>query len=180
MLQPINYNSLNNLLHLMSIKKLNDLKKYAKTLVITKNEFVTLSLCAKLNDLESFPYLYKMHYVEHIPKHLFPTEKDHLSLTHTNGLLDERAKKVVSRITQLFKERKWTAGHLFYTPNYSYWHLFYFEIKDLNEEDNHWKKGGRHLHYISDLWPNYNMNDIWQLFCSGSKDFGDNVHIRFN
>lgn len=172
--------SLEKIIELFNASNLKTVKSLAKRLVITRATFVGLILAAKSGDLETMPYNHQMNCFEYVPDHLIPTEED-MDAFHANdpGEFKGKARTFVNKIFQTFEERKWIVWHLFYTSSQEYWHLFYFDIKDMNEENNHWKIGGPHVHYISNLWPQFTISDVWERLRSGSKEFGSNVHIRF-
>lgn len=172
--------SLRQVLELFNAKTIKDIKKLARNIEIDQRVFVDLILLARTGNLENFPYLHRIHYYEHQPEHLQLSQKD-LSAIGRNrvGPLKGPAKKAANKMFQLFRERKYVVGHIFYTPDLKYWHFFYFDIKDFDERNNHWKFGGKHIHYINDLWPQYTLKNVWHQFCQGSKDFGASVHIKF-
>lgn len=130
------------------------MKSIAKRLTITRTSFIGLIMSAKSGDLEAMPYHRQMNCFEYVPEHLVPTEEDRAAFDANGpGQFKGKAKKFANKIFQTFEERKWIVGHLFYTPSQEYWHLLYFDAKDMSEKNNHWKVGGPHVHYISSLWP---------------------------
>lgn len=172
--------SLEQMVSLFNAEKLSKAKSIAKRITITKPSFVGLILAAKTGDLEEMPYLHEMSVFERVPEHLVPTEEEHGALRKNGvGKLQGKAQKFATKMFQLQEERKWIVGHLFFTPSAEHWHLFYFDIKDMDEIQNHWKVGGKHVHYVSSLWPNLSASNVWEKLRSGSKGLGSNVHIRF-
>ena len=126
------------------------------------------------------PYRYANHFAREMPTHLRPTEAESDAIA-TNGVGSFRsreARKFASKIFQLFHEQRSLAAHLFYTPSRTYWHLFYFDNRDTNEEQNHWKHGP-HIHYVSDLWPELTMEAAWNQVKSGEVKFSNKLHLRY-
>ena len=163
-------------LELLRKKKLREVKKYSKDMVIWQKEFAAMIYLCQSGQ---FSHKHEIHYWEHQPEHLQLNEEEEDAFRN-NGLgpLEGKAQNAVRKISQMFVERKWVVGHLFYTPDLNDWHMFYFDLNDLAEMNNHWT-GGKHAHYISHLWPQYKLPDSWEKFCSNSKDFGGSVHIKF-
>jgi hypothetical protein len=172
--------SLKPLLDLMSCRKLKEVKKLAKQIEISRDGFYKLILLAQAERLDVFSYLHQTHCREHQPEELQLTDKDLKGIANNGkGALKGDAIKAFSKINQMFKVRKWTVGHMFYTPDLKFWHFFYFDLKDMATENNHWKFGGSHIHYISDLNPQYTAESAWDQFVCGSKSFGGDVHLKY-
>ena len=76
------------------------------------------------------------------------------------------------------KEQRSLAAHILYMPDHKFWHLFYFDNHDESKFRNHWKFG-THIHYVSYLWPELNMNLVWQKVMSGDLSFQNKLHINF-
>lgn len=126
------------------------------------------------------PYRYANHFADMVPPHLRPTEVEH-SAIQQNGVGEfktQNARKFASKIFQLFRERRVQAAHIFYTPNYRYWHLFYFDNRDTEKSKNQWKHGS-HIHYISDLWSTVSLEQAWAQIKSGRVAFSNKAHIRY-
>lgn len=164
----------------MQCRKLKEVKKLASKTEISSDGFFKLILLAQAENLDVFPYLHQIHCRELQPEHLHLSDKDLKGIANNGvGELKGDAVKAISKVNQMFKERKWTVGHMFYTPDFKFWHFFYFDLKDMATENNHWKFGGSHVHYISDLNPQYTAESAWEQFTSGSKSFGGDVHLKY-
>ena len=125
------------------------------------------------------PYKYANHFQDRIPEHLHPSEEERSALSKNGiGPLRDKSKKAITKIFQILKDRRCLASHLLYTPDYQYWHIFYFDQRDNDSHKNHWKEGP-HIHYISDLWQQHKMPDIWDKVLNDDTSFGSTPHIRF-
>jgi hypothetical protein len=81
---------------------------------------------------------------------------------------------------QMFEERRYLVGHMFYTPNLSEWHFFCFDQRDLEDErPNHWKEGP-HVHFINWLWPGQDVKSVWSNFVGENQRPGNAIHLRFS
>lgn len=166
-----------SLLTLFNISKKRDVIKYCKNLTIHQSDFVALILGAQAGALE--PYKYANHFSDKIPEHLYPKDDERAAISENGvGPLRGKSKKAINKVFQIFKDRRCLAAHLFYTSDYNYWHMFYFDQRDNEINDNHWKEGP-HVHYLSDLWPQYKLPDIWQKVLKDETNFGSTPHIRF-
>lgn len=126
------------------------------------------------------PYKYANHFERNLPSHLHPStaEGDAIAVNGVGEFRSREARKFASKIFQLFREQRSVADHLFYTPNHNFWHLFYFDNRDTDESNNHWKHGA-HIHYVSDLWPELTMESAWSRVLSGELGFANKLHIRY-
>ena len=75
-------------------------------------------------------------------------------------------------------ERKMLAVHLFYTPSKKYWHMFYFNQRDVDLYKNHWVHGP-HVHYLNDTLTNAPLKTIWNNASSVKPSFTRSLHIRY-
>lgn len=163
---------------LFNIKKKRDVVKYCKDLTIYQSDLVSFILLCKSGQ-EDYNYVSSFH--EKVPEHLILKDDDHKALT-TNGVgpLNNRAKKTVNKMFQLFEERRCSAAHLFYSDTLIYWYLFYFDNRDLSDIKNHWKEGD-HIHFINDLWfPNMKADELWEKYLSGTLSVSSRIHIRYS
>ncbi|MBI5658174.1 MAG: hypothetical protein HZC43_01195 [Nitrosomonadales bacterium] len=152
--------------------------RHCAGLVVHRQDLVALILVAQHGALA--PYRYANHFADTVAPHLQPTEAEYSAIAE-NGVGEFRtygARKFTSKIFQLFRERRVLAAHLFYMPNYRYWHLFYFDNRDTEESKNHWKHGV-HIHYISDLWPKLSLHEAWAQVKSGHVAFPSKVYLRY-
>lgn len=167
-----------SLLELFNMRSKNEVLRHCAGLVVHRQDLVSLILGAQHGALA--PYRYANHFADTVAPHLQPTEAEHSAIQQNGvGKFQSRgARKFSSRIFQLFHERRVLAAHLFYTPNYRYWHLFYFDNRDTEESKNHWKHGS-HIHYASDLWPNLSLQQAWTQVKGGHVSFPNKVHLRY-
>jgi len=174
--------SLKPFLNLMECRKLKDVKKLAKSLILSKDGFYKLIMIAKMEQFDKFEYAHQSFHREHQPEHLALTAKDLKGIAENSvGEIQGDAIKAFSKINQMYKERKSVVGHMFYTPDFKYWHFFYFDLEDTASVNNHWTHADSpHIHYICDLNPQYTAESAWGKFINGSKSFGGNVHIRYS
>jgi hypothetical protein len=169
--------NIEDILNLMNKTKKRDAITFCKKLTINSTDFANLILVAIAGILD--PYKYANHFNDRIPGHLIPSDEERTAMG-SNGIgpLRGKAKQAISKFSQMFIDRRYLAAHLFYTLNYKYWHLFYFDQRDNEDHNNHWKEGP-HIHYVSDLWTQFKMPDIWNRVLSGDTKFGSTPHIRY-
>ncbi len=167
------------LLGLFDIKVKSELKKYCRNLIITRSVLADLILTVTVGGLGS--YKYASHFADIVPEHLSPKSEELEALARSGiGTIEGKAAKGVRRLSQLFNERKLFAAHLFYTPDHTYWYLFYFSAgRDTAKLRNHWKHGP-HIHLICDLWSQIDMLDAWAQIKSGKINFPTPLHIRYD
>jgi hypothetical protein len=164
------------LIELCSFKDKSDAERFCRTLTIRQADFAQFVWRAQTGELA--PYRYESHFHERPIPHLIPSDAERAALA-VNGVgpLRDLAEKAARKISQIFRERRYLAAHLFYTPDFIFWHLFYFDQRDIAVRDNHWRNG-THLHYASDLWINANAVAIWNQIRVGKQRFST-VHVRF-
>ena len=136
------------LIQLLNVKSKNEIRRYSAGLVVHSQDLAALILGAQHGAFA--PYRYSNHFSDKVPPHMYPTEAEHAAISQ-NGIGEFRsrnAEKFASKIFQLFRERHVLSAHLFYTPGYRYWHLFYFDNRDIDGSNNHWRHGA-HIHYVS-------------------------------
>ena len=91
--------------------------------------------------------------------------------------MSKGAQKFLSKVNAIFEERRLFASHLFFTPDQRHWNLFYFDQRDTNERDNHWK-GGSHIHLITSL-SNLDLASVWLKVQMGETNFSQKLHLRY-
>ena len=132
------------LLKMFAFDKKRELEQYCRNIVIDSSAFTNLILAC---ELAGFPFLHKIHYGDHVPEDLHLSDKDSAALdANPVGLLQPDAQKAMRKISQMFKDRRYLVGHIFYVPDLSKWHFFQFDQRDLQDEQNHWKEGA-HIHF---------------------------------
>lgn len=165
------------LIRLFNIETKGELEKYCREVVVHGSDLVALILGGQAGALA--PYKYACHFDQKVGLHLNPSAEELSALSQNGvGLLKGKAKKVISKAFQTFKERRCLAAHLFYTPSHSYWYLFYFDQRDTASHRNHWVHGS-HIHLISSHWPNLTLEGAWQQVLSGNLNFPNKIHLRY-
>jgi hypothetical protein len=156
--------------------KKRKLEAHCKKITIYKSDFVDMIIACEMGIM---PFLHRIHHADYVPAHLTPTEEEIAAARISKpGPLTGKAAKYINKIAQGFKERRYLVGHIFYTADLSRWHFFYFDQRDLNHRNPHWKEG-QHLHLINYLWPNYEPNRLWSEFCSRNMKVKDSIHVKY-
>lgn len=164
------------ILKMFTFDKKRELEQYCRTIVIDSSAFANFIFACELT---GSPFIHEIHYRDHVPEHLHLSDKDSTALAANGvGLLQPDAQKAVRKISQMFKDRRYLVGHIFYTPDLSKWHFFQFDQRDLEDEQNHWKEGA-HIHFLNWLWPNYDAKTLWASFTSGKAKMNDSLHVRY-
>jgi hypothetical protein len=166
------------LLKIFTFGKKKDLERYCRSLVVNGSDFVAWILHC---ELRGDPFIHQITYRDIVPGHLDPSDSELKALAN-NGLgeLGPEAAKAVRKMGQMFEERRYLVGHMFYTPNLSEWHFFCFDQRDLEDErPNHWKEGP-HVHFINWLWPGQDAKSVWSNFVGENQRPGNAIHLRFS
>jgi hypothetical protein len=162
---------------LFNIESKSDLEKYSRGFVVRQIDFVAFIMMARHGGLE--PYRYACHFSERFPSHLRATDEELAALSRNGiGPLQGKARKAISKTFQLFEDRQCFNAHLFYTPDYAYWYLFYSDQRDEAAIGNHWQHGP-HIHLISSHWPNLRLEEVWQQVKAGHINSAKKIHLRF-
>jgi hypothetical protein len=167
------------LIEIFNIETKDALEKYCRNFVLHQTDLVALIIAVQHGVLH--PYRYANHFERRLPPHLFPNDAE-LEAMRNNGVgpfRSQSARKFTRKIFQLHKEQRASAAHLFYTPNFQYWYLFYFDNRDTSTHSNHWKHGS-HIHLVSSLWPNLELDEVWKQVKSGEFTFPSKIHLRFS
>jgi hypothetical protein len=157
---------------LFDFEKKKELVKHAKDLVITKHDFARLVQACEFSDIG---YLHRIHQRDIIPEQL-RIQKGECGL-----LLDPtKNQKAATKILQVFRDRRFLVGHIFYTADLVRWHFFYFDQRDLgaDPEQVHWRDGS-HIHFINHLWPNFTAQGIWDRFLTKDPLVSGSLHIHY-
>jgi hypothetical protein len=173
------HQGLHRILQLFNIESKKEIKKYCRDLAIRSEDLFHIILVGRVSGLET--YKYACHFSEYSPKHLNPTERD-LAALSANGVgpLSRDARKTVTKISQIFQDRRMFSAHLFYTPSKKYWHLFYFDQRDVSEIGNHWKLGGPHIHYSRESFSKEPLDQVWRRVCATPPEPPSSVHVRYD
>lgn len=169
--------SLKSLWKLFTFEKKRDVEKYCRDLTIRASDFTNFIMACEVGQ---GPFLHRIHHRDHVPEHLHPTDDD-LAALSANGVgpLTPDAQKCVRKLGQIFKDRCYLVGHIFYTPDLSQWHFFQFDQRDTQDGKNHWKQGA-HIHFLNWLWPNHDAQTVWTSFTSGKVKLNDSLHVRYS
>ncbi len=166
------------LLEVFNIETKRELERHCSRLIVHQTDLVALILGAQHGALH--PYRYANHFDRRLPKHLLPNKDEQAALAN-NGIGSYKTKaasKFASKLFQLPKEQRALAAHLFYTSNYNYWYLFYFDNRDTSVQSNHWKHGS-HIHLVCSLWSQLQLPDVWKNAKEGSFVFPNKIHLRY-
>ncbi len=163
-------------IQLLSFTKKSELTKYAKSLTIHKSDLANFILAAKLGGSD---YLHSAHHRDFVPEHLVPKKGDiNKIVANEAGVLEGQSQKIVNKLGQIFVQRRLLSGHMFYVPDHSFWHFFYFDQRDTSRRDNHWKNGS-HIHFINHLWPDRTAKSVWEEFTTGKPIMKNSIHINY-
>jgi hypothetical protein len=163
---------------MLSFEKKGDLEKYCRSVVINSDDFVALILACEQS---GNPFLHEITFQDRLPEHLVPTDDEIATLkgTPAGTLLAGDAKKAVTKMAQMFEERRYLVGHMFYLQGFSRWHFFCFDQRDTDARGNHWKNGA-HIHFVNWLWPSNDPKRIWSDFVTEEQRPGGAIHLRFS
>ena len=151
------------------------LRKYCQSLVLNSNDFANAIQAAQIGILA--PYGYASCFRRRMPEHLALTPSD-LDAIKSNGigLFKPTAQKAANKIFQMMEERKISAAHAFHTDDHQFWFVFYFDQRDMSD-DNHWQHGA-HIHLVSHHWANLRLGQVWQQIQNGATTFAG-IHLRY-
>ncbi len=169
--------NLEGLLKIFEFETKSELERYCKTVQISGDDFASLILSCEAS---AIPFLHRIYYQDIVPPHLEPSDSETQALKNNPvGLLSPEAEKAVRKMSQMFKERRYIVGHIFYVADFSRWHLFCFDQRDIEEDrPNHWKEGA-HVHFINWLWPGKDAQSAWSKFVIEKDRPGGTIHLRF-
>ncbi len=170
---------LERIVQLFNFEGKSEIKKYCRDLVIRSEDLFHVILAGRVAGLH--PYKYACHFSEISPEHLKPTQRD-LAALAANGVgpMSREARKTVTKISQTFQDRRMFSAHLLYTPSMKFWHLFYFDQRDVSDRDNHWRLGGPHIHYSRESFAREPLADVWRKVCGRPPNPPSSVHIRYD
>src|ERR1700731_5320633 len=125
------------LVHLMNMVSKRELEKYCRTFILKSDDFALSILVAQQGGFA--PYKYAS-FREWVPDHLELSDNN-LGAISLNGVgpMGEDAQKTMTKISQIFRQRRQLAAHLLYTEDFRFWFLFYFDQRDRETQKNHWK-----------------------------------------
>jgi hypothetical protein len=160
---------------LLAATKKKDAEKLISAMTVTQQEFVGLIRNAPKH---GWSHRREVHHFE--PAHLRPSEPEYAAVfSNGTGPLQPQAKKAVSKIRQMFRDRLHRIVHVFERGD-GEWHVFYLSYEDAFDVPhvpvNHWQHG-THLHYLSHLWGRPEEAVLAQLAQRNAKVAS--AHIRF-
>ena len=103
-------------MRIFTFNKKKELERHCRSLVVSGNDFVSLILsCEQPAD----PFIHQISFQDIVPVHLEPPNSEMKALTD-NGLgeLGPEAAKAVRKMGQLFEERRYQVGPIFYTESF--------------------------------------------------------------
>lgn len=128
------------------------------------------------------PFRHQSHHHDIWREDLAPTQEDILALSNKAGdgagPLNRKESRAIRKIFALQDQRRCLSGHMFFTPSWYEWHFFYFDQRDLAEDDNHWE-GGPHVHLVNWLWPNLDGRSVWCDFVRNKEVPRQALHLRY-
>lgn len=168
---------LDTLRHIFYCERKIELEKFCKNANISQSDFSALIVACESGVI---PWHHQIHCLDFVPEHLKPTKEEHAAFSTVPGVgpLKDEAAKMMRKIRQTGKERRYLVGHIFFTPTLNNWHFFYFDQRDTAIKENHWSHGP-HIHLINHLWPNHNAQTLWAKFRSGEVNLNGSIHIKF-
>jgi hypothetical protein len=157
-------------------EKKSDLARFCREITLHGDDLANLVLSSAAR---IFPFLHESCHREFIPDDVQLRPRDLETMGKAEiGPMEKSVAKAFGRVDQIFQTRRLLNGHLFYRPDRARWGLFYFDQRDVSDEDNHWKHGS-HLHLVTHLWPNWTTQSVWREFCSGNPLISGALHVRF-
>jgi hypothetical protein len=177
--QRIDPDGFAQLLELFNIPTKREVERHCRKMEITSDDLFHMIIAGR-DTTALAPYRYANHFAELRRPHLYPNEHDSAAL-QANGVgpLSPAAAKSVRKMFQLFEERRAFAAHFFFTPSHNHWHLLYFDQRDLETANNHWRPGGSHIHYSRESFTREPLIEVWQRVCSDPPTLPSSVHIRY-
>jgi hypothetical protein len=167
------------LVTVFTFAKKRELERYCHGLMIYGIDFTKVILAC--DDGTLLPFSHRIHWSDRVPEHLIPSGSDFETLSRNGvGPLNAKGRKVVRKTFEMFDQRRWLVGHMFYTPNLYEWHFFFFDQRDTEAvRPNHWK-GGSHIHFVNWLWSNLDPRLVWSNFVEKNEPPGGALHIRYD
>jgi hypothetical protein len=170
--------NLEPLLALFNVRSKTEAERYCRTLVIHRSDLAALITASKVGVLH--PYIHGCRYKKTLPEHLKPKQSELAAAASLKvGPLEGEARKLFRKSFQSFEEWRLFAAHLLYTPDHAYWHILYFDQRDIDGDNSHWDHGP-HIHYANDTFHRGDLEEIWARVSEGDTAFLKPIHIRFH
>ena len=168
---------LGGIIDLLNCETKRDLEKYCRSFILKSRDFSKALQVALVGGFE--PYEYASCFRQWYPDHLALQERDIKAIATSGvGPFTPAAKKTANKIFQTFEDRRMLAAHLLYTRDHEYWFLFYFDQRDTESPNRHWKHGP-HIHLISHHWPGLRLDHVWRQIHEGKANFANKIHLRY-
>lgn len=165
-------------LKLLSLERKKDIESFCREWTISSEDFANFIFAGITGALS--PYQHWRHHVNLEPEHLWPTDEELQALGKNGvGKIEGKALKAVTKISQLFEQRKLISVHVFYPPSKKHWHMFYFNQRDTSGEDNHWDLGP-HIHYSHDSFLNASLDQVIEQIMQKKPKLPKSIHIKYD
>ncbi|WCE93552.1 hypothetical protein [Acidithiobacillus ferriphilus] len=164
------------ILRIVTATNKGELKKLCKRTIITENAFAEF---IRVCQAPVLPWTHAISYRDILPKNWELTPEDSSAMPDLSiGPPDKDKTRAMKKWLQMLHDRRYLVGHLFYSRDHRNWQFFYFDNRDLNPYDNHFKHGA-HVHLINYLWPEHTPESILKKFMEGNPKMKGAMHIRF-
>lgn len=163
---------------LFELTKKRDVVQYAKTVHANDYDLIALIL---LFEHPGTNYSHVIHHRQLLPDALVITREDMAvfgSGIEVGTFIQGDALKVFNRVKHAFSDRRMLVGHMFKEIKGDRWHFFYFDQRDIQTDQNHWRYG-THIHFINYLWPGITAEGVIETFKSEDPKVRGAVHIRY-
>lgn len=163
---------------LLNLKRKKEVESFCKDWVISSEKFADFIMAASAGAIQ--PYLHWRHHVDLEPEHLWPSQEE-LNALGKNGVgkIEGKALKAITKIEQMFEQRKLISVHVFYHPSKKYWHIFYFNQRDTSKDGNHWDLGP-HIHYTHDTFLNVPLDEVIDKIVAEKPKLPKSIHIQYD
>jgi len=168
---------LEGLVKLFTFTKKRQLEVHARGRMFHGSDLAALIMAC---DVTGQPFSHRAYFKDCVPQHLIPLDSGLSAIAKNRvGPLGHEAQRTVRKMFQLFEERRYVAGHIFYTSDLQYWHFFRFDQRDTEQQrKNHWKDGA-HIHFVNWLWPDLYAELVWSVFVQHLRRPARSLHLRF-
>lgn len=160
---------------LLSLKRKKEVENFCKKWTISSEKFADF-ISAGMSGVLS-PYIHTRYHVNLEPEHLQPTQEE-LGKSGI-GNAKRKALKAITKISQMFDERKLISVHIFFHSSKKYWHIFYFNQRDTTDRNNHWDLGP-HIHYTHDTFLNVTLDEVVKQISREKPKLPKSIHIKYD
>ncbi len=157
---------------IFEFKKKREVRGYLRSIKITQNDFVAL-----INNSEQIGYSHRLIKREFVPENLELNADDLGAIKASKmGPLSHKTQKAVSKIGEIFQQRKVNHCHLYERGDE--WHAFLFTYEDIRGDRRPHFKHGTHVHYVSSLWGTISKEDLLRSMEKRHKGDGGALHVK--